>query len=111
MKPEHDPQLQALFARGGQEFRDDAFVQNVIQRIEARDSRRTVVRSAFWVAGLIGVAIVSPFLIEGVSWLSDGLDSLFSSTNRVLYTPAGARVAIVLSIALFVLNRKRIWVK
>jgi hypothetical protein len=111
MKPEHDPRLQALFAKNAQDFRDEAFIQNVIRRIEARDSRRAFLRGALWVAGLIGIAVVSPFIIEGASWLTGGLDSVFSSTNRVLDTPVGTRVTIVLSIALFVLNRKRIWVK
>ena len=111
MQPEHDPQLQALFAKSAQDFRDEAFVRAAIQRIEARDSRRAIARGAFWVAGLVGVAFVSPFLIEGASWLSDGLDLAFSSTNRVLYTPVGTVCAIVLSVALFAFNWKRIWVK
>jgi len=111
MQPEHDSQLQALFAKSGQDFRDDAFVRAAIQRIEARDTRRAIARGVIWFAGLGGVAIVSPFLIEGASWLSDGLDLAFSSTNRVLYTPVGTVCAIVLSVTLFAFNWKRIWVK
>jgi hypothetical protein len=111
MQPEHDAQLQALFAKNAQDFRDEAFVQAAIRRIEARDTRRAVARGVLWVAGLVGVAVVSPFLIEGASWMSDRLDLAFDSTNRVLYTPVGTVCAIVLSITVFLLNWKRIWVK
>jgi len=111
MQPEHDSQLQALFAKSAQDFRDDAFVRTAIQRIEARDTRRAIVRGVLWIAGLVGVAVVSPFLMDGASWLSEGLDFAFTSTNRVLYTPVGTVCAIVLSVTLFAFNWKRIWVK
>ena len=111
MQPEHDSQLQALFAKNAQDFRDEAFVRAAIRRIETRDSRRAIARGVLWVAGLVGVAVISPFLIEGAAWLSDGLDLAFSSTNRVLYTPVGTVCAIVLSVTLFAFNWKRIWVK
>ena len=111
MQPEHDSQLQALFAKSAQDFRDEAFVRAAIQRIEARDSWRAFARGALWVVGLVGIAAVSPFLIEGSSWLAAGLDLAFSSTNRVLYTPLGTVSAIAATVALFVFNWKRLWVK
>jgi len=111
MQPEHDSQLQALFAKSAQEFRDEAFVTAATRRIESRERRLVIARGTLWVVGLAGLALISPFLTEGVSLLSDGLDLAFSSTNRVLYTPIGAGCAIVLSVTLLLLNRKRIWLK
>lgn len=111
MQPEHDSRLQELFAKSAQDFHDEAFVKAAIQRIEARDTRRAIARGVLWVAGLVGVALISPYLIGAASRLSDGLDFVFSSTNQALYTPGGARVAIVLSLVLFALNLKRLWVK
>ena len=105
-----DKDMRALFAESERDFADEPFVSATIARVEARHSRTVRVRVMLLKSAVVlGVAAASPLLIKGSSWLSGGLEDIFSSTGKLLDTPYGAAVAILCSLSIVVvLNRRRV---
>jgi hypothetical protein len=106
MRNDHDD-LTALFARSAGRFSDEFFVTRTMQQIRAARSQALLARRVLHALGIAALAAVSPFLMRGAARVFGELESLFAITNRVLETPVGTVIAILCSIVLVLLSRRR----
>jgi hypothetical protein len=102
-----DEDLKALFARNAGRFSDEGFVTRSMQQIRVARSRALLARRAFYCLAIAGLAAVSPFLMRGADRVFREIESLLGVASRALETPAGTVFAIVCSIVLVLLNRRR----
>ena len=102
-----DSELRARFHERARDLNDEAFIVHTMKRIQSERSRMKLRRRLLQAVGLVVVALLSPFLIEGSLVVSNGLDSLFTWTGTQLVTPLGALIAAGCLAPLFVANRRR----
>ena len=109
MQEDIDNDLLELFQRCDRKLPAEPFLTDTQRHIESIRFRRTFVRRFLQFLGIIGIALASPWLIEGSVLLSSGLDFVFAEAARLLGTRLGTLVAVLLSIPVIVWNRKRIF--
>ena len=103
-----DKDLQTLFRDSRPDFDAEPFVSATAKLIASQRARGTFARRLLQALGLVFIGLLSPLLIEGSLLLSSALDYLFDVTGRLLATPAGTIIAVLLAIPLILFNRKRI---
>jgi hypothetical protein len=104
---EHDPKLEALFAREHTHLSAEPFLTSTLAAVAAERRRGVVTRRVLQVAGILAVLIATPWLIEASVWISRGVDVVLVRVSTWLANPVG--IVIVAMAAALVLSLARRW--
>ena len=106
---EHDPKLEALFAREHTHLSAEPFLRDTLARVAADRRRAVVTRRVIQALGILALLIVTPWLIEASVWMSRGMEAMFVRVSTWLANPVAIGiVGLVVIVCLVVARRWRV---
>ena len=99
MSNEYDPRLQALFDEAQQSFDRDGFTRGILERIDSERRRAVLTWSAFGLAGVVVLALLSKPLFAALAMATQllpvSLVDIESEWLRKLLSPINSVAAAV----------------
>jgi hypothetical protein len=109
MQKDIDKDLLAIFRRTDRALPDEPFLLDATRQIEGIQSRKVLLRRLLLSLAIVSIAVASPWLIEGSVWLSGGLETVFSEVSKLLNSPFGMLLVVLLTAPVVFWNRKRLF--
>jgi hypothetical protein len=106
---QHDPQLEALFAREHTHLPAEPFSSATLKAVAADRKRELLTRRLVQAAAGIVLIVLSPLLIDASIWMSSRLDEVFAFASSWLAEPLGMVAAGVVAVAVLAGRWARVW--
>jgi hypothetical protein len=103
---EHDPKLEALFAREHTHLSNEPFLTATLALVGAERRRAVVTRRVLQALGFAALVVAAPWLIEASEWVSGAIETVFAWASMVLANPLAMVAAAVLVAAVVVVARR-----